>query len=100
MTSALRREDVAHVAKLARLTLSEDELDRFTEQLGQVLEHANDMSSLDLEGVAATSHPFGLVNVVRADVVRASLDRDEVLAMAPDAQDGRFAVPRIMGEAP
>ena len=58
------------------------------------------MSSLDLENIVATSHPFGLVNVVREDVVRPSLDRDEVLAMAPDAQDGRFAVPRIMGEAP
>jgi aspartyl-tRNA(Asn)/glutamyl-tRNA(Gln) amidotransferase subunit C len=100
MSAALRREDVAHVAKLARLTLSDAELDRFTEQLGQVLEHANDLSSLDLENVVATSHPFGLVNVVREDVVRASLERDEVLAMAPDAQDGRFAVPRIMGEAP
>jgi len=100
MSSVSRREDVAHVAKLARLNLSDAELDRFTEQLGQVLEHANDMSSLDLENVVATSHPFGLVNVVRDDVVRPSLDRDEVLAMAPDAQDGRFAVPRIMGEAP
>jgi aspartyl-tRNA(Asn)/glutamyl-tRNA(Gln) amidotransferase subunit C len=100
MTSELRREDVAHVAKLARLTLNDAELDRFTEQLGQILKHANDMSSLDLLGVVATSHPFGLVNVVRDDVVRASLDREEVLAMAPDAQDGRFAVPRIMGEAP
>jgi aspartyl-tRNA(Asn)/glutamyl-tRNA(Gln) amidotransferase subunit C len=80
--------------------LSEVELDTFTGQLGQVLEHAKDMSSLDLEGVIATSHPFGLVNVVREDVRRASLERDEVLAMAPDAQDGRFAVPRIMGEAP
>jgi aspartyl-tRNA(Asn)/glutamyl-tRNA(Gln) amidotransferase subunit C len=96
----LRREDVAHVAKLARLSLSDAELDRFTEQLGQVLEHAQDMNSLDLEDVVATAHPFGLINVVRQDEVRASLDRDEVLAMAPDAQDGRFAVPRIMGEAP
>jgi len=100
MSSSLRREDVAHVAKLARLSLSEAELDRFTEQLGQVLEHANDMNSLNLENVVATAHPFGLINVVRADEVGPSLDRDEVLAMAPDAQDGRFAVPRIMGEAP
>ena len=100
MSSALRREDVAHVAKLARLTLSDAELDRFTEQLGQVLEHANDMSSLDLENVVATSHPFGLVNVVREDVVRASLERDEVLAMAPDVYEHRFAVPRILGDAP
>jgi aspartyl-tRNA(Asn)/glutamyl-tRNA(Gln) amidotransferase subunit C len=100
MSPALRREDVAHVAKLARLVLSNAELDQFTEQLSQVLEHANDMSSLDLENVVPTTHPFGLVNVVRDDVVRASLDRDEVLAMAPDSEDGRFAVPRIIGEAP
>ena len=100
MSSPLRREDVAYVAKLARLSLNDDELDLFTEQLGQVLEHANDMNSLDLENVVATAHPFGLANVVRADEVRPSLDRDEVLAMAPDAREGRFAVPRIMGEAP
>jgi aspartyl-tRNA(Asn)/glutamyl-tRNA(Gln) amidotransferase subunit C len=96
----LERADVAKVAALARLTLSDDELDTFTEQLGQVLEHANDIAALDLEGVVATAHPFGLVNVVRDDEPRPSLDRDEVLAMAPDARDGRFAVPRIMGEAP
>ena len=100
MASPLRREDVAKVAKLARLSLSEAELDEFTAQLGQVLKHANDTAALDLEGVVATGHPFGLINVVREDVLRASLSRDEVLAMAPDAQDGRFAVPRIMGEAP
>jgi aspartyl-tRNA(Asn)/glutamyl-tRNA(Gln) amidotransferase subunit C len=100
MTSPLRREDVAKVAKLARLTLSEAELDMFTEQLGQVLEHAQDIEALDLTDTIATAHPFGLVNVVRADLVRPCLPRDEVLAMAPDAEDGRFAVPRIMGEAP
>jgi aspartyl-tRNA(Asn)/glutamyl-tRNA(Gln) amidotransferase subunit C len=96
----LRREDVAHVAKLARLTMSEAELDKFTEQLGQVLEHASDMNALDLEGVVATAHPFGLVNVVREDERRPCLDHDVVMSMAPDAEDGRFAVPRILGEAP
>jgi aspartyl-tRNA(Asn)/glutamyl-tRNA(Gln) amidotransferase subunit C len=100
MGSPLRREDVAYVAKLARLTLSDAELDMFTEQLGQVLAHAEDMGALDLENVVATAHPFGLINVVRDDVVRPSLEREVVLAMAPDARDGRFAVPRIMGEAP
>lgn len=100
MASPLRREDVAKVAKLARLTLSEVELDLFTEQLGQVLEHAKDIAALNLEGVVATAHPFGLINVVRDDVLRASISRDAVLAMAPDAEDGRFAVPRIIGEAP
>jgi len=96
----LRREDVAHVAKLARLTMSEAELDKFTEQLGQVLDHASDMNALDLEGVIPTAHPFGLINVVRDDERRASLDHDVVIAMAPDAEDGRFAVPRILGDAP
>jgi aspartyl-tRNA(Asn)/glutamyl-tRNA(Gln) amidotransferase subunit C len=100
MSSPLRREEVAHVAKLARLSLSEAELDQFTDQLGQILEHANDMSALNLDDVVPTAHPFGLVNVVRQDEVRPSLDRDTVLAMAPDTEDGRFAVPRIMGEAP
>ncbi len=100
MTHPLTRDEVAHVAHLARLRLSDTELDLFTAQLGQVLDHAADMNELDLEGVKPTAHPFGLVNVVRADEVRTSLDRDEVLAMAPDAEDGRFAVPRIMGEAP
>ncbi len=97
---ALTREDVAKVAKLARLKLSEEELDTFTEQLSKVLVHAQDLNALNLEGVRATAHPFGLINVVRADVVTPSLERDAVLAMAPDVQDGRFAVPRIVGEAP
>ncbi len=98
--SELTRAEVAHVAKLARLRLSDDELDLFTVQLAKILDHAADMQSLDLADVVATAHPYGLINVVRDDVVRPSLERDEVLAMAPDAEDGRFAVPRIMGEAP
>jgi len=100
MSSPLTRDEVAYVAKLARLRLSDEELTTFTSQLGQVLEHAADMSTLDLAGVVATAHPFGLVNVLRDDVIRPSLDRDVVLAMAPEADDGRFAVPSILGEAP
>jgi len=100
MAAPLSREDVQKVAALARLRLSDDEVDTFTEQLGRVLEHARDIAALDLSAVVPTAHPFGLVNVVREDVVRPSLDRDTVLAMAPDTQDGRFAVPRILGDAP
>jgi len=100
MSTPLRREDVAKVAKLARLSLSDEELDMFTEQLGQILEHANDIAALQLDDVVATAHPFGLINVVREDLIEPSLSRDDLLAMAPDAQEGRFAVPRIMGEAP
>ena len=100
VVEALRREDVAKVAALARLRLSDEELDTFTSQLAQILEHANDIAALSLEDVAPTAHPFDLINVVREDVIQPCLSRDEVLAMAPDAEDGRFAVPRIMGEAP
>jgi len=100
MSPPLRREDVAKVANLARLSLTDSELNQFTEQLGQILEHANDIAALNLENVIPTAHPFGLINVVREDVLRESLSRAAVLDMAPDAQDGRFAVPRIMGEAP
>ena len=96
----ISRDDVAHVARLARLDVAEDELDRFAEQLGAVLEHAADVAALDTAGVPPTAHPFPLSNVLREDVVRPSLDRDEVLAMAPAAEDGRFRVPRILGEAP
>ena len=96
----ISREDVAHVAGLARLDVTEDELDRFAEQLGAVLEHAADLAALDTAGVPPTAHPYPLANVLRDDVVESSLDRDEVLAMAPAAEDGRFRVPRILGEAP
>ena len=100
MGSPLSREDVAHVARLARLDVTEDELVRFTDQLGAVLEHAADVASLDTEGVPPTAHPLDLVNVLREDVPVPSLDRDEVLAMAPAAEGGRFWVPKILGEAP
>ena len=100
MPPTISRDDVAHVARLARLDVTEDELDRFAVQLAAVLEHAADVASLDTAGVPPTAHPFPLVNVLRDDVPGPSLDRDEVLAMAPAAEDGRFRVPRILGEAP
>lgn len=88
------------MARLARLDLTEEELDRFTGQLGAVLEHAADVAALDTAGVPPTAHPFPLVNVLRDDVPGPGLDRDEVLSQAPAAEDGRFRVPRILGEAP
>ena len=91
---------MAHVAQLARLELSDEELDPFTGQLAQVLEHAADVAALDLAGVAPTAHPLPVHNVLRADEPRPGLDRDEVLAAAPEVEDNRFRVPRIVGEAP
>ncbi len=98
--AGISRDDVVHVARLARLDLTEEELDRFTGQLAAVLEHAADVASLDTAGVPPTAHPLPLTNVLRDDVPEPSLDREEVLGQAPAAEDGRFRVPRILGEAP
>jgi aspartyl-tRNA(Asn)/glutamyl-tRNA(Gln) amidotransferase subunit C len=100
MASRISISDVAHVARLARLQLTDDELGRFAEQLSAVLEHARDVESLDTAGVPPTAHPLPLVNVLRDDVVIQCLDRAEVLAQAPDVESERFRVPRILGEAP
>ena len=93
-------EDVAHVARLARLHVSDEELVTFTGQLAAVLDHAADVEALDLDDVPPTSHPYPLTNVLRDDVVTPSLDRAEVLAQAPDVEDHQFKVPPALGEAP
>ncbi|HKY76621.1 MAG TPA: Asp-tRNA(Asn)/Glu-tRNA(Gln) amidotransferase subunit GatC [Acidimicrobiia bacterium] len=98
MSNPLTRADVTHVAKLARLDLSDEEVEEFTVQLGAILEHAADVAALDTSGVPPTSHPIPLSNVLRPDEVRPSLERDVVLAMAPAEEDGRFRVPRILRE--
>ncbi|HUJ65562.1 MAG TPA: Asp-tRNA(Asn)/Glu-tRNA(Gln) amidotransferase subunit GatC [Acidimicrobiales bacterium] len=100
MASRISASDVAHVARLARLELTDDELARFTDQLGAVLEHARDVEALDTAGVPPTAHPLPLANVFRDDVVAPCLDREEVLAQAPEVESERFRVPRILGEAP
>lgn len=97
---SITRADVVHVATLARLALTDEEIDTFTGQLAAVLEHAADVAALDTSGVPPTAHPLPLVNVLREDEERPCLDRDEVLAQAPAAEAGRFKVPRILGEAP
>lgn len=96
----LSREDAAYVARLARLDLSPEELELFTEQLGSVLAHAADVAALDLAEVPPTAHPQPLVNVLRPDQPQPSLDRHEVLHAAPRVEEDRFFVPRIQGEAP
>ncbi|MEY4131174.1 MAG: Asp-tRNA(Asn)/Glu-tRNA(Gln) amidotransferase subunit GatC [Actinomycetota bacterium] len=101
MSSRLTRQDVAKVADLARLVLSDEEIDRYTEQLGAVLEHAEDVASLQIDDVPPTAHPLELVNVLRDDVIAADrIDRADVLSQAPSVEDGRFKVPAILGEEP
>lgn len=94
----LSRDEVAHVAKLALLDLSNEEIDRFTVQLGDVISTAHEMNELDLDGVEPTHHPLGFTNVTRPDEVTPSLDRQEVLDQAPDVEDFRFKVPPALGE--
>jgi aspartyl-tRNA(Asn)/glutamyl-tRNA(Gln) amidotransferase subunit C len=98
MTERITRDDVEHVARLARLELTDEEIAAYTSQLASILEHADDIAALETDDVPPTSHPIPLRNVLRADAVRPSLDRDEVLAAAPDAVDGRFRVPPVLGE--
>jgi aspartyl-tRNA(Asn)/glutamyl-tRNA(Gln) amidotransferase subunit C len=88
------RDQVLHVAKLARLRLTDDEVDRMAGELSQILGHVETMNELDLDGVEPTSHVVDLTNVLREDVPRDGLDRDTALEQAPDAADGGFRVPR------
>jgi aspartyl-tRNA(Asn)/glutamyl-tRNA(Gln) amidotransferase subunit C len=87
------REQVLHVAKLARLRLSDAEVERMTGELSKILEHVERMDELDLDGVEPTSHVVELQNVLRADVPRESLSRERALEGAPDAADDGFRVP-------
>jgi len=87
------REQVLHVARLARLRLSDDEVERMAVELSSILEHVERIEELDLEGVVATTHVIDVGNALRADEPRPSLPRDVVLAAAPATQDGGFLVP-------
>ena len=97
MSDRLSSEAVAKVARLARLDLSDAELDRATEQLSDMLGHFADIDALDLSDVAPMNQPYPLVNVLRDDAEEPTLDRDEVLAAAPRSEDGRFWVPPVLG---
>ena len=88
------------MARLARLRFSDTELDELASQLSAVLDHAADIEALDVSGIEPTSHPQPLTDVTRADKVRPSLPRDEVLAQAPSVAERQFRVPPILGEAP
>ncbi len=90
---AISRDDVLHVAKLARLALTEDEVARLGEQLGAILEAVGKVSELELDDVPPTSHPLDLVNVWGEDEPRPSLPADDALANAPERDGDFFRVP-------
>ena len=91
----ISREEVLHVAHLARLALTDEEVEHFRGQLSAILEAVGRVSELDLEGVPPTSHPLDLVNVLAEDEPRPSLPREDALANAPDPEDGFFGVPPV-----
>jgi aspartyl-tRNA(Asn)/glutamyl-tRNA(Gln) amidotransferase subunit C len=96
--SGISREDVAHLAALARISLTDAELDHFSEQLAQILTAVARVQEVAGADVPATSHPLPLTNVTRADIARPGLTPDEALSGAPAAEEQRFRVPQILGE--
>lgn len=90
---SLSREEVLHVAQLARLSLADEEIERFREQLSAILEAVGTVAELDLDGIEPTSHPLDVVNVWAADEPRPSLPVDEALANAPERDGDYFRVP-------
>ncbi|HSE55655.1 MAG TPA: Asp-tRNA(Asn)/Glu-tRNA(Gln) amidotransferase subunit GatC [Nocardioidaceae bacterium] len=94
----ITREEVAHLADLARIDLSDAELDHLAPQLAVILDSIKSISEVAADDIPPTSHPMPLTNVFREDVQRPGLTAEEALAGAPEVQQQRFAVPRILGE--
>ncbi|WP_018130808.1 Asp-tRNA(Asn)/Glu-tRNA(Gln) amidotransferase subunit GatC [Effusibacillus pohliae] len=93
---SITTKDVAHVANLARLALSDNEMEQFTEQLNKILQHAEELQKLDLQDVEPTSHVLPMENVMREDESRVWLTNEQALANAPDKDAGQFRVPAVM----
>lgn len=93
---SITNQDVQHVAKLARLNLSADEEQKFTEQLNAILQYAEKLNELDTDGVEPTTHVLPVSNVMREDVKRESLPVEKVMLNAPEEEDGQFKVPAVL----
>ncbi len=96
--SGISRADVAHLADLARISLSDEELDHLASELPAILEHVRVVQDAAGDDVAPMSHPLPISNVFRVDEVRISLTAEEALAGAPEREQQRFLVPRILGD--
>ncbi|MFC5713957.1 Asp-tRNA(Asn)/Glu-tRNA(Gln) amidotransferase subunit GatC [Thalassorhabdus alkalitolerans] len=94
--SRITKEQVLHVAYLARMSLTEEEVEKFTKDLDDIIGSAEQLNEVDTTNVEPTTHVLDLHNVLRKDEVRPSLDREDVLKNAPDHEDGRFKVPSIL----
>jgi aspartyl-tRNA(Asn)/glutamyl-tRNA(Gln) amidotransferase subunit C len=95
---SLPEDDVRHVARLARLFVTDEEVAQLAPQLNAILDYAEQIAAIAADDVEPMTHPFAPADVTRPDIPEASLERDAVLAVAPDVQQNRFAVPRIVAE--
>jgi aspartyl-tRNA(Asn)/glutamyl-tRNA(Gln) amidotransferase subunit C len=93
----ITKEDIIHVANLARLEVGEADIETFVDQLGEVLEYVNTLKQVDTQGVPPTSHAISLTNAFREDEASGHLDPDEALSNAPEKEDGSFLVPKVVG---
>ncbi|TVX86730.1 Asp-tRNA(Asn)/Glu-tRNA(Gln) amidotransferase subunit GatC [Paenibacillus agilis] len=93
---SINLHDVEHVAKLARLLLTDEEKDRYTDQLNAILKYADKLNELNTDDVQPTTHVLPIRNVMREDEVRPSLDRERVMKNAPEEEDGQFRVPAVL----
>ncbi|KAA0258650.1 Asp-tRNA(Asn)/Glu-tRNA(Gln) amidotransferase subunit GatC [Deferribacter autotrophicus] len=96
MSQIISKEDVKHIAKLARLKFEEDEVEKFTTELNKILDYIHKLNELDTEEVEPTSHVLDITNVFREDEVKDSLTNEEALKNAPDKDYGHFKVPRVI----
>jgi aspartyl-tRNA(Asn)/glutamyl-tRNA(Gln) amidotransferase subunit C len=92
----ITKDEVLYVADLARLDLDEVSINKFAGQIGNILDYVAKLNEIDTEGIRPTSHAISVTNVFREDQQRPHLDRDRVLANAPEKEDGNFAVPKII----
>lgn len=92
----ITREEVIHVANLARLDVDEALIDKFAKQIGMILEYIDTLNRVDTKGVKPTSHAISLTNAFRDDDVREDFDKDSALANAPEKEDGNFIVPKVI----
>ena len=93
----ITREEVIHVANLARLDVDEALIDKFAKQIGMILEYIDTLNRVDTECVMPTSHAISLTNAFREDDVKEDFDKDSALANAPEKEDGNFIVPKVIG---
>ena len=92
----ITKAEVEHVAKLARLAVKAEDIERFADQIGEVLEYVDTLKEVDTEGVPATSHAINQTNAFREDVVQDQLNQETALENAPEKSDGAFVVPRVI----